>query len=231
MTLQDISEVIHAFVQAAQDSKALGFDGIEIHGAHGYLIDQFFWSYTNRRSDRYGGKTLAERTSFAVELLEGVRDAVGPEFPIDFRFSQWKMGDYGAKLARTPQELELFLTPLVEAGVDIFHCSTRRFWEPEFLGSSLNLAGWTKKITGKPTITVGSIGLDMDFMTTMKEHTSPHQTQNNMQELLDRLETGEFDLVAYGRALLADPYWVQKINEDRITEITPFSPDSLEKLF
>jgi len=68
------------------------------------------------------------------------------------------MKDYTAKLA-TPALLEQFLETLSDAGVDIFHCSTRRFWEPGFEGSSLNLGGWTKKLSGKPTITVGSIGL------------------------------------------------------------------------
>jgi len=231
MTLNDISEIIQAFVQAAQDAKMLGFDGVEIHGAHGYLIDQFFWSYTNKRTDKYGGATLAKRTRFAVELLQATRSAVGPNFPIDFRFSQWKLGDYNAKLAYTPQELESFLTPLVQAGVDIFHCSTRRFWEPEFPDSSLNLAGWTKKITGKPTITVGSVGLDIDFVTTMKEHITPHQTQNKISELLSRLENAEFDLVAIGRALLADPYWFQKIKEGREEEIALFTSESLNKLY
>lgn len=229
MTQTDIDEVIQAFAQAAQDAKSLGFDGVEIHGAHGYLIDQFFWSYTNKRTDVYGsGSSLAQRTRFAVELLQAVRTAVGPDFPIDFRFSQWKLGDYQAKLAYTPQEIESFLIPLVDAGVDIFHCSTRRFWEPEFPGSSLNLAGWTKKITGKPTITVGSVGLDNDFISTLKHQESPHPSQAKNHELEERLENGEFDLIAVGRALLADPFWFQKVKEGRGTEILPFTIESLK---
>eukprot|EP01030_Chromulinospumella_sphaerica_P018753 gene18753-18623_t len=71
-----------------------------------------------------------------------------PEFPIIFRFSQWKQQDYTARLVQTPEALGEFLKPLSDAGVDIFHCSTRRFWEPEFEGSELNLAGWTRKLTG-----------------------------------------------------------------------------------
>lgn len=231
MSYQDISDVINAFAQGALNAKELGFDGVELHGAHGYLIDQFFWDYTNRRTDQYGGKTLAQRTRFAVEIIKAVRSAVGPDFPIDFRFSQWKLGDYNAKLAQTPQELESFLTPLVDAGVDIFHCSTRRFWEPEFSDSTLNLAGWTKRITGKPTMTVGSVGLDVDFVTTMKEHRLPHQTQKNINELLIRVANDEFDLVAVGRALLADPYWVQKLKNEHFSEMIPFSNKSLDTLY
>lgn len=231
MTHQDINDVIQAFAKAAHDAKELGFDGVELHGAHGYLIDQFFWEVTNRRRDGYGGKTIAARTRFGVEVIGAVRHAVGPGFPIDFRFSQWKLGDYNAKLATTPQELESLLIPLVNAGVDFFHCSTRRFWEPEFFDSSLNLAGWTKKITGKSTITVGSIGLDRDIIDTIKEHLPAHNTERRMHELLERLGNEEFDLVAVGRALLADPLWFRKLHEGRLSEIRPFSEKLLEHLY
>lgn len=231
MTQQDILEVIQAFAKAAKAAKDLGFDGVEIHGAHGYLIDQFFWDKTNQRKDQYGGKTLAERTRFAVEIIQAVRAAVGSSFPIDFRFSQWKLGDYDAKLARSPKELETFLLPLKEAGVDIFHCSTRRFWEPEFQDSKLNLAGWTKAITGNPTITVGSVGLDHDFISSKAKPAELKQTQNKMQHLLDAFANDEFDFVAVGRSLLADPYWFQKQCEGRLNEITPFSPTSLSQLY
>ena len=230
MSKQDIDDVVRAFAKAAVDAKKIGFDGVEIHGAHSYLIDQFFWSYTNKRTDEYGGNTIGERTRFAVEVIRAVRDAVGNEFPIDFRFSQWKLGDYNAKLVRSPQELESLLLPLANAGVDMFHCSTRRFWEPEFEGSSLNLAGWTKKLTGKPTITVGSVGLDADFITTMTSHASPHQLLDKMGMLTRSLEKGEFDLVAVGRALLAHPTWFQKVSEGRLGEIIPFSKEALDTL-
>ncbi len=221
MSLKDISDVIEAFAKAAKNAQQLGFDGIELHGAHGYLIDQFFWEYTNRRADQYGGRTLNERTRFAVEIIEAIRKEVGPDFPIDFRFSQWKLGDYSAKLATTPQELESFLIPLVQAGVDIFHCSTRRFWEPEFPHSHLNLAGWTKKITGKPTITVGSVGLDIDFISNLSVDSS--KTDNRLEYLLKALSNEEFDLIAIGRAVLADPDWFKKVIEQRFDDVIPFS--------
>lgn len=231
MSIQDIEEVIEAFAKAAQDAKELGFDGVEVHGAHGYLIDQFFWDHTNKRTDQYGGKTIAERTRFAVEIVKAIRDRVGPEFPIDFRFSQWKLGDYNAKLAHTAHELESFLIPLVKAGVDLFHCSTRRFWEPEFPGSSLNLAGWTKKLTGKVTITVGSIGLDQDFIQSMKENEAVHSTHNKWDDLLKGLQRGEYDLVAVGRSLLADPFWFQKIQKGKLDDIKQFSQEALSTLY
>ncbi|WP_270181251.1 NADH:flavin oxidoreductase [Alkalihalobacillus sp. CinArs1] len=223
LTEKEVEELVEAYAQAAADAKRIGFDGIELHGAHGYLIDQFFWERTNKRTDRYGGD-LVGRTRFAAEIIEACRRAVGPDFPIIFRFSQWKMFNFDAKLAETPEELERFLQPLVEAGVDIFHCSTRRFWEPEFKGSDLNLAGWTKKLTGKPVISVGSVGLDGEFTSFEGANTT------SLDGLVDRLDQGEFDLVAIGRSLLMDPEWVKKVRDGRADDLLPFDKEALKKL-
>lgn len=226
-TEQDIADLVQTFARSAAAAKEAGFDGIELHGAHQYLIDQFFWDQTNNRTDRYGGDMI-KRTRFAVEIIEACREAVGPDFPIVFRFSQWKGSDYAAKLAETPEELGRILQPLSEAGVDIFHCSTRRFWQPEFEGSDLNLAGWTKKLTGKPTITVGSVGLDGEFMSLFKE--GKGADVRGIDDLLQRLEDGEFDLVAIGRALLGDPAWASKVKNGRQDELVAFSPAALKTL-
>ena len=227
MTLLEIEQIVKAFGQAANDAKRLGFDGIEIHGAHGYLIDQFFWEQTNQRQDKYGGDMLA-RSRFAVEIVKACREAVGPDFPIIFRYSQWKLGHYTAKLAETPEQLAAFLAPLVAAGVDIFHCSTRRYWEPEFAGSSLNLAGWTKKLTDKPTITVGSVGLDNNFIDFFTEGKGAKTT--SLEPLIARLQQQEFDLVAVGRALIADPAWATKTHQHRTAELIPFELGSEKTL-
>lgn len=226
MTQTEIDSIVEAFAQAASDAKRIGFDGIELHGAHGYLIDQFFWERTNQRTDEYGGDMIA-RTRFAVEIITACRRAVGPDFPIILRMSQWKSAQYDAKLAASPEELKQFLTPLVEAGVDIFHCSTRRFWEPEFEGSSLNFAGWVKKLSGKPTITVGSVGLDEEFLGAFG---GKGAGTADIEELLVRLENEEFDLVAIGRALLVDPAWAAKIREGRLDELIPFNAAALRTL-
>ncbi len=87
MTEEEIDGIVAAFAAAAADAKRIGFDGIELHGAHGYLIDQFFWEKTNVRTDQYGGD-LEARTTFAVKIIEACRTAVGPDFPIVLRFSQ-----------------------------------------------------------------------------------------------------------------------------------------------
>ncbi|TPQ16451.1 NADH:flavin oxidoreductase [Streptomyces sporangiiformans] len=226
MTQQDLDDVIAAFAQAAAEAERIGFDGVELHGAHGYLIDQFLWSGTNRRTDAYGGDLVA-RTKFAAEIAAAVRDSVSPDFPILFRYSQWKQEAYDAKLAESPEELEALLTPLAAAGVDAFHASTRRYWLPEFEGSDLNLAGWTKKLTGKPAITVGSVGLDGDFIRAFAGEGSPVK---GIDDLLDRLETDEFDMVAVGRALLHDPQWAAKVLDGRFGELAPYDAASLGSL-
>jgi 2,4-dienoyl-CoA reductase-like NADH-dependent reductase (Old Yellow Enzyme family) len=196
-----------------------------------YLVDQFFWEGSNQRDDEYGGDLVA-RTRFACEIVQAIRERVGPDFPIIFRFSQWKQQDYDARLATTPEELDAFLTPLVNAGVDIFHCSTRRFWEPEFEGSDLNLAGWTKKLTGRPVITVGSVGLNASFIDEEKRDMvdASGVAHANIEELATRLGNDEFELVAVGRALLQDPEWVIKVREERFDELGDYSKKSLMEL-
>jgi 2,4-dienoyl-CoA reductase-like NADH-dependent reductase (Old Yellow Enzyme family) len=227
MSEADIAAVIEAFGTAARSAKEIGFDGVELHGAHGYLIDQFLWDGTNQRTDQYGGDLVA-RTRFAADVLREVRKNVGEEYPVVLRFSQWKLQDYNAKLVHTPQELEAMLAPLVDAGADAFHCSTRRFWEPEFEGSNLNLAGWTKKLTGKPTITVGSVTLNEEFMTTFRSDEAAAVT--GIDDLLERLERGEFDLVALGRSLIVNPDWPKIVRRGAVDELRPFHRDALKEL-
>ncbi|MEV5452579.1 NADH:flavin oxidoreductase [Streptomyces sp. NPDC052535] len=226
MTQRDLDDVIGAFAEAAAAAERIGFDGVEIHGAHGYLVDQFLWSGTNRRTDAYGGDPVA-RTKFAAEIVAAVRETVSADFPVIFRYSQWKQEAYDARLAETPEELEAILAPLASAGVDAFHASTRRYWLPEFEDSDLNLAGWTKKLTGKTAITVGSVGLDGDFTKAFQGEGAPVRSLDN---LLDRLERDEFDLVAVGRALLQDPRWAEKVLGGRFDELAPYDAASLKTL-
>ena len=212
MSEEAITDTVAAFARAAADAKRLGFDVVEIHGAHGYLIDQFFWDGTNTRTDGYGGATLKERARFAAEVVKSVRGAVGPDFPIILRLSQWKQQDFAARLADTPAAMADWLVPLVEAGADVLHCSQRRFWEPEFPEidgeNGLNFAGWAKKLTGAATISVGSVGLSGDFMGAFAGEGSKPAS---LDTLVHRMERGEFDLIAVGRAILNDPHWVVKV--------------------
>ena len=231
MTEEAVADTIAAFAQGAADAERLGFDCAELHGAHGYLIDQFLWSGTNERDDAFGGATLKERARFAGEAVTAVRKAVSPDYPILLRLSQWKQQDFDVRLAHTPGEMADWLTPLVEAGVDILHCSQRRFWEPEFPdvdgAEGLNFAGWAKKLTGAPTITVGSVGLSGEFVAAFGGESSKPAS---LDGLLRRLERDEFDLVAVGRALISDPEWVQKVRDRRDGELRDFSREALMTL-
>ncbi len=226
MTLAEIEAVINAFGGAAMTAFRMGFDGIEIHGAHGYLIDQFFWADTNHRTDDFGG-SVRERVRFCEEIVRECRRRTAPDFPIFLRISQWKGQDYTARLVRNPKELESFLGPLVDAGVDLFDCSQRRFWEPEFDGSDLNLAGWVKRISGKATMTVGSVGLDRELIESLYGQAS---APVSLERLLDRLGREDFDLVGVGRALLVDPNWTDKIRRGAVEELRPYTVEALASL-
>lgn len=222
LTTADIDKVIAGFAESAALAKKIGFDGVELHGAHGYLLDQFFWERTNRRTDGYGGD-IGKRTTLPAEVVAAVRDAVGPDFAIVYRFSQWKGGHYDAKLAETPTDLEAILTPLATAGVDVFHASTRRHWVPSFETAGtdpIGLAGWTKKVTGLPAITVGSVGVDSVFLS--ESQAVPGSTRDRLDILRNQFEREEFDVVALGRALLADAAWVDKTQSGRFDDIVPF---------
>jgi 2,4-dienoyl-CoA reductase-like NADH-dependent reductase (Old Yellow Enzyme family) len=232
LSAEQVADLIDAYARGAETARALGFDGVEIHGAHGYLPDQFMSPETNRRTDIYGGDA-GERGRFAGELVRECRRRVGPDFPISYRFSQWKLWNYDARLAQTPDELLAVLGPLVESGVDFIHCSTRRFWQPEFSGSALNLAGWVRKLTGVATITCGSVGLTEEFLAGLRPGGRAATQSSGVADLsllLQMLERGEFDLVAVGRALLSDPEWASKVRDKRLLELRPYDPESLKAL-
>jgi 2,4-dienoyl-CoA reductase-like NADH-dependent reductase (Old Yellow Enzyme family) len=226
LTTAEIAQIVRAFGEAGANAKRLGFDALEIHGAHGYMVDNFLWEGLNQRDDKYGGSRL-KRSQFAVEIVQAIRAEVGEDFPIIFRFSQWKQQDYTARLASSPDELAEVLAPISEAGVDIFHCSTRRFWEPEFAGSHLNLAGWTRKLLNKPVITVGSVSLNEEFIATFQ---GGEAAAADINELLNRLAADEFDLVAVGRALIANPDWVKLVAAGQMDALKTYDRAILAQL-
>ncbi|WP_424191748.1 NADH:flavin oxidoreductase [Ampullimonas aquatilis] len=230
MDKQDIADVIAAFAKAAADAKDVGFDGLEIHGAHQYLLDAFMWEKTNQRTDEYGGP-LANRIRLAVEVVTAVRAAVGPDFPIIYRFSQWKITDYDARIGNTPEELGVILNALAKAGVDIFHASQRRFWEPAFDGSPDNLATWAEKLTGKPAITVGSVGLNttmsVELFMGLEE---PNGQYADISALAKGVTENKYHLIAVGRALLSEPDWANKLRDSRQEEIKGFDKTALTTL-
>lgn len=227
----DFDEVIDAFGLAGELAERAGFDGVNIHGAHGYLIDQFFWDRTNLRSDSYGG-SIVNRARLGAEIVAEMRRRVSPDFVIMFRFSQWKGPDYEARLATTPDDLARYLQPLADAGVDMFDASTRRFWQAEFDGSPLNLAGWAKTLTGKPVMTVGSVSLDMPLQSRgARVKDIATVTGDNLVRLMEMFNRGDFDVVGVGRAIIANPDWPELVRRGALDELKPYDPACLAKLF
>lgn len=222
----DIQDIIDAYGRSAAIARTLGFDGIAIHGAHGYLIDSFLWSHTNRRQDRWGGDTV-RRAAFAAAVVRAVRTAVGPDMPISLRLSQFKMQDYRAVLADDPDDLATLLRPLADAGVDLFDGSQRYFDTPLFAGSPLNLAGWMRELTGVPAMAVGGVGLDK-ARGPARHIDDSQQAANNLAPLLQRMLAGEFDLIAVGRSLLNDPAWFDRVRSG--DPFLPFDPANLQRL-
>lgn len=230
-TLDEIAQLTDAYVRSALIAQDAGAAGVEVHAAHGYFLDQFLWAGINLRDDGYGGPDIAHRARFPAEIVRAIRQACGDDFVISLRFSQWKEVDYSARVAGTPAELQVFAQMMKDAGLDVLHASTRRFWEAEWDGDGRTLAGWTKAASGLPVITVGSVGLDIDIMTTFVE---ARDAKPRVAEAIDELETrigaGEFDLVAVGRALIGDPDFVRKIESRDYGAIRLFKRDDLGAL-
>jgi 2,4-dienoyl-CoA reductase-like NADH-dependent reductase (Old Yellow Enzyme family) len=232
MTREEMVEIRDAYVQAALIAKGLGADGIEVHGAHGYLLDQFLWEETNRRADEYGGDELIDRLRFPAEVVAAIRYAVGPDYPISYRFSQWKEVDFEAHVVSSPAELELVISTLRRAGVDLFNVSARRFHRAEWpeLGD-LGLAGWARSLTDAAIIAVGSVGLSNDLASELwlGADTVP-DTARSVAGLIERFNRDEFDLVAVGRAHLADADWVNKVRAGRYGDIVGYEPRLLAEI-
>ena len=225
MTTIDIEETVSAYAGDAKICEEIGFDGVEIHGAHGYLIDNFLWDGTNDRDDSFGG-SIETRSNLATSIIKAIRSNVSDKFIVGLRFSQWKQQDYTARLATNPDDLFKVLSGPCNAGLDYLHSSMRRFWDSEFEGSDENLAYWTKKLTNIPTISVGSVGLDGDFTDMM----APAKTAS-IDKALQDINEHKYDMVAVGRALLSDHEWVIKMKEGRLKDINPYTKKSLLEMY
>lgn len=202
-------ETLRGIYGAAVDAAVrAGFDGVELHAAHGYLLDSYL-----RAGD----------TGFVVEVIQETRRVLGPDRPIVLRFSTWTVDDYAANYFTSPRQLESLLAPLVDAGVDVFHPSVRRFWVSPFPDDEIGLAGWTRRVTGQPTIVVGNIGL------ATVELTSPGPA--SLDALIDRYDAGQFDLACIGRPLITDPAWVNKVRAGEFDRIKEFYPEAPKEIY
>jgi 2,4-dienoyl-CoA reductase-like NADH-dependent reductase (Old Yellow Enzyme family)/thioredoxin reductase len=204
LAISEIEEIEKKFVAAAVRAKTAGYDGVELHGAHGYLIAEFMSAKSNQRKDRYGG-SLENRMAFPVNIVQGIRQGTGPKFPILFRFSADEFEEGGLGLEESKRVAQF----LEDAGVDVLDVSAGTYDSmpttiepmsyPE--GWKIYLAEAIKKVVKIPVIGVGVI-----------------RTPEFAEELL---RDEKVDFVALARALLADPYWPLKSREGREEEIIP----------
>jgi 2,4-dienoyl-CoA reductase-like NADH-dependent reductase (Old Yellow Enzyme family) len=189
MSHEDIRQVTQGFVHAALNARDAGFDGVEIHGANGYLLDQFLTDYTNQRIDEYGGST-ENRVRLLVEVCQAVREAVGTDFPVGIRISQAKVNDYTHKWAGGEQDAKIIFSRLGKSGIDFLHVTEYHAHEPAFEAQGPSLASLAKKWGQLPVIANGNL---------------------NTPELAEALLANEeVDLVAVGKAALANKDWADK---------------------
>jgi 2,4-dienoyl-CoA reductase-like NADH-dependent reductase (Old Yellow Enzyme family)/thioredoxin reductase len=204
MTKAQIEDVIVDFGRAAARAKSAGFDAVEIHCAHGYLLTQFLSALSNQRSDEYGGQTLRERSRFVLDVIREIRRQVGADYPVSIRISaeEFIKGGYSA------DDMQSIAPDFVQAGVDIIHASFGTHGSPggitqapaEFApGFNAWLARKMKDVVSVPVIAVGRF-------------TDPAAAE----ESLDR---GDADLIAFGRQFLADPDFLVKAQEGRTDDI------------
>ena len=202
LTIHGIHEIVQKFGDAAERAKQAGFELIEIHGAHGYLINQFLSKVSNIREDEYGGDTVG-RSRFALEIIEEIRRRIGPEFPLSFKISAQEFVPEGLTVTESIEILKL----LAKAGVDVVQVSAGNDITPEWICQPMFMkkaclaesAAQVKKALNIPVMAVGRI--------------------NDPIIANEVLSKGQADLVCIGRGLLADPDMPNKAREGRLDEI------------
>jgi 2,4-dienoyl-CoA reductase-like NADH-dependent reductase (Old Yellow Enzyme family) len=203
MTASDIRMVVDAFGKSAENFKAAGYDGVEIHGAHGYLVAQFLSPASNRRTDAYRGDTLEGRTRLLRELVEEIRARCGNDYPLGVRLSADEETPDGLDVDETRRIVESVqaTAPVdylsITAGMRSAYVKDTSYAE----GFALPLAAAVKADVDVPVIAVGRI---------------------RMPALAEQaVATGQADFVAVGRGVIADPDWVTKARDGRVAEIRP----------
>lgn len=204
MTLDEIAQVRGSFVDAALRARAAGFDGVEIHGANGYLLDAFLTDYLNRRQDRYGG-TPENRVRLLVEVARDVREAVGDGFVVGIRISQGKVSDPDHKWGGGVDEAGAIFGALADSGVDYIHTTE-----------------WTANAPAFPDEDPASLAaLATRFAPGLTVIANGHIDTGAAASVL--VGSGQADLVAIGKAALSNRDWPLRVRDDReIAE--PFSP-------
>jgi 2,4-dienoyl-CoA reductase-like NADH-dependent reductase (Old Yellow Enzyme family) len=228
MEAADFAQVLGAYRRAAAAARDMGCDAVEIHGAHGYLLDSFLSARHNLRTDDYGGSP-EKRRRFCLEVVQAVRSAVGPEFPIIYRFSQWRVDDFEMIKFASPDELAAWVLALRGAGADILHASSRDATAPAFPAAdgTKTLAGWTRELSGLPVIAVGKVSVTLTMDQAYGEQVD---AVSDPAPALALIESGQADLLAVGRALIANPDWAQVVGRGDWRALRPFHKSMLQEL-
>lgn len=204
LTTEEVGELVLCFARAARRAQSAGFDGVEIHGAHGYLIAQFLSSFFNRRSDVYGGG-IRGRARFLIETIRATRELVGGQYPVWCRLNG---REFGAEAGLSTEEAQQAARMAQDAGADAIHVSVFGYGVSPYAappmaqppGNLVRFAEAVKSAVNVPVIAVGRI----DAGTAEKV-----------------IEEGRADLVAIGRALIADPELPNKAASGKLDEIRP----------
>jgi 2,4-dienoyl-CoA reductase-like NADH-dependent reductase (Old Yellow Enzyme family) len=201
MTEEQIADAVEGFAASAARAVSAGFDGVEIHGANGYLIDQFLTDYANRRNDQWGGDTL-RRTTLVRAVFEAVRARVGTNVPVGVRISQGKVNDFVHKWAGRDQDAEAIFGTLAEAGASYIHVTGHNVWEPAFEGGRDSLVALARRYAPHvPLIANGGM-----------------QDAARAQEVM----AAGADIVALGKVALANPDFPNRVRAER--EVAAFDP-------
>lgn len=197
MSGEDVADAIDGFAQAAKRAVEIaGFDGVEIHGANGYLLDQFMTDYSNQREDRWGGD-VRQRLSLTLEVIAAVKKVVGPS-PVGVRISQGKVNDFQHKWAGGEHDAQAIFGSLTDAGVDFIHVTEHQAWQPAFIGNEASLVTLARRYA--PGVTLIANGGVQDAASVKQA-----------------LQAGA-DIVAVGKAALANPDLLQRLLDGRAPE-------------
>ncbi|HQU25291.1 MAG TPA: NADH:flavin oxidoreductase [Acidiphilium sp.] len=202
LTESQIADAIEGIAQAAERAIAFaGFDAIEIHGANGYLLDQFLTDYTNTRTDRWGGAT-PNRLRLILETFKAVRAKVGAKVPVGVRISQGKVNDYQHKWAAAERDAEIIFGSLGEVGADFIHVTEYAAWHPAFTPGGPSLMRLAKNYAPKAKILANG-GL------------------HNIAQAVAALDDGA-DIVTIARGALANPDLPKRLSDRRaLNEFDP----------
>ncbi|PAF16314.1 oxidoreductase [Terribacillus saccharophilus] len=196
VTKEEISDIIKSFVSAAQRAKSAGFEGVEIHGANGYLLDAFLTEHTNQRTDEYGGST-ENRVRLLVKVAKAVRETVGQDFTVGIRISQSKVNDYTYKWSGKEEDAKIIFGHLGQAGLDYIHVTEFEALQPAFDSSDVTLVELAKQYGGLTVIANGQL--------------------EDVSRAKDIVEKGA-DVVALGKGALANHDWIKKIENGEALE-------------